>query len=232
MIGRALVIVPFVAVALVSSCAVIDEPAPFTKADGGTVDDPRAKRPFERCRVLDRQIATNVKARVYGDAPGPQTVCVTLEISIPFAATTKGAVIFCVAGDLEKVTVPRVRELTGDLEQCAYCTEIAANCVVAADGGTSLSCANAYAVANATARVRIVRLDRAVGGTVWIDLGDLEVARVTQRVGTSFNLERRDCLYADGLTLQGVLERGSTAECSGVDEIACAIARTAGSRLP
>jgi hypothetical protein len=217
--------------AIVSSCAVIDEPAPFVNRDGGAAATPSSPTAaFRRCGILDRQIATNVKARVYGDAPGPQAVCVTLELFS--RAVAAGTLLFCAAGDLGKISAPRIRELTGDLQQCAYCTEVKTNCVPV-DGGASVECANSYAVANpATARVRIVRLDRVVGGAVWIDLGDLEVARVTRREGASFDLEKSDCLFADGLTLQGVLERGSLTECSGIDETACAIARTAGSRVP
>jgi hypothetical protein len=83
-----------------------------------------------------------------------------------------------------------------------------------------------------TGRARIVRFSRTPGESIWIDIGQLEVARITRREGNELDVERRDCIFADGLTLQGTLERGSTADCTGIEATACAIANSAASRSP
>lgn len=215
------------AVALIVACTAIDPPAAFDDP-GPPTDETRGNASaYERCRLLDRRFVTDVRARIYGDAANPQAVCVTLQLPVPAAGT--GAVVFCVAGRLETVVVPSVRELTADLVKCAYCTDVRTNCI-APEAGASPTCATSYAVL--TGRARIVRLGRAPGASVWIDIGDLEVARVTRRDEGRFDVERRDCLYADGLTLQGVLERGFAATCSGVEQTACDVANSASQRFP
>src|SRR5262245_19637818 len=93
------------------ACASVDAPASFEKPGAPTENRPNASA-YERCRLLDRRFVTNVEARVYGDAANPQAVCVTLQLPVPGAGT--GAVLFCVAGRLESVTVPIVRDLTAD----------------------------------------------------------------------------------------------------------------------
>lgn len=205
------------------ACARIDPPADYTKPEAGTNEAPAGAPAYERCRLLERRFVTNVQARVYGEAPGPQAVCVTLDLPLP------GELVFCVAGALQNVEVPSNHELTADLQQCAYCTYLETSCVVAEAGATP-ACSHSYAPI--TGKARIVRFGKKPGDAVWIDIGDLEVARVTRRDETRIDLERRDCIFADGLTLQGVLERGSANACTGVEEPACRIANTAGSRFP
>lgn len=215
------------AAALVAACSTVDPPASYTRKEGGADEPQRDAGAYERCRLLDRRFVVDADARVYGDPPGPQAVCVTLATSIP--AGGPGAIVFCVAGALDAVAVPSVHELGPDLSRCAYCTDVETNCSTSDAGGIT-TCTNAYAVV--TGSVRIVHLGRAPGEPVWIDLGDLEVARVTHRDETRTDVERLDCLFADGLTLQGVLRRGSTEDCAGLDATACAIANTAASRSP
>jgi hypothetical protein len=209
----------------IAACVSIDDPAPFIQREGGAgLTTPPT--PYERCRVLDRRFVTDVKARVYGAAPNPQAVCVSLDVAVPAAGP--GTVVFCVAGaNLGSVVVPRVQSVSSNIENCAYCTYVQTNCG-ATDGGTS--CTTAYSVVTGSAR--ILRLNEAVGESVWIDLGNLEVARVIDPANNAAGLESRDCLFADGLTLQGVLTAGSTSNCFGVDEPICRIASTAASRSP
>ena len=209
---------------LVVACASIDTPAPFVAQEAGTTTPVADAGPIDHCRVLDRRFVTNARARVYGDAPAPQAVCVTLETAVPGGGT--GAVLFCVAGNLANVTLPEVRDLKADLTTCAYCTDIQTNCAVA-DAGTT--CTTSYAPLSGNAR--IVRLGNAPGEPVWIDLGFV-AARVIHRDATRIDVERLDCLLADGLTIQGTLERGTTAACTGVEQTACTIADTAASRSP
>jgi hypothetical protein len=214
-----------VAVALlIVACASIDAPATVVPAEAGTETPLTDAGPIDRCRVLDRSFVTSARARIYGDAPAPQAVCVTLETAVPGGGT--GAILFCVAGKLANVTVPDVRDLKADLTTCAYCTDIQTNCS-SADAG--LTCTTSYAPL--TGKARIVRLGNAPGEPVWIDLGFV-AARVVHRDATRIDVERLDCLLADGLTIQGTLERGSTSSCSGVEQTACTIADSAASRVP
>jgi hypothetical protein len=207
---------------LLAACTSIDDPARFEKSEAGTAEPQRDAGAYARCRQLDRHFATNVRARIYGDPPGPQAVCVTLELPIP--AAQPGAVTFCVAGSLATVAVPSVHSVVGNLQTCAYCIEVQTNC---SDGDAGRSCLNSYAPLTGSARV--VHLGRAPRETVWIDVGDLEVARVA---GSSGELEPRDCLFTDALTLQGTLEHASPSACAAIDRTACSIATTAGSRTP
>lgn len=212
--------------ALVFACATIDSPRSFDKPDAAE-ELPVDAGAYERCRLLERRFVTDVQARVYGDPGGPQAICLTLQL--PVRGAGSGAVVFCVAGDLQSVAVPSLHELTTDLHECAYCTYMETNCK-ATEAGTSPTCATPYAVLSG--RARIVRLGRIPGERVWVDIGDLELARVTGRSETQIDVERRDCLFADGLTLQGLLVAASTEVCSGVEETACTIARSAASRIP
>ncbi len=147
----------------------------------------------------------------------------TLRTEIPSAGA--GAVVLCVAGRFEGKTVPIVKDLRADLNSCGYCTYVVTNCDAA---GTS--CATSYAPV--TGNVRIVRLGRRPGDVVWFDIGDLEVARVELRDERGLVLEPRDCLFADGLTLESQLAPWTLDRCEGIDAPACDIARTAGSRFP
>jgi len=226
-IARASVLSATVA-ALLIACAAIDAPAPFVRPEAGAEEAGGDAAAYGRCRLLDRQFITDARARVYGEAPGPQAVCVTVQVGVPAAGT--GTVVFCVAGALEDVTVPSVRELTSDLESCAFCADVQTNCPPFDAGTPGGACATPYAVL--AGRARVVRLGRTPGESVWVDIGGLEVARVTRRDGAEVEVERRDCLFADGLTLQGVLERGSTTGCTSLEATACAIASTAASRSP
>ena len=216
-----------------SACVTVDASAPFVNPDAGALDTSSDAGAYGRCRLLDRRFVTNVQARVYGEASGPQAVCLTLQVTVPGAAP--GVVLFCVAGSLASLAAPIVKDLTADLQTCAYCTDVQTNCTSSEpDGGTgttsSTTCGTAYAVL--TGRVRIVRFSTRPGDTVWIDLGDLEVARVTRREGSLLDVERRDCIFADALTLQGTLERGDPTSCTGIEATACAIASSAASRTP
>jgi hypothetical protein len=214
-IARVLPLLASLAVALAFlACASIDPPAPFEKPDA--VSDPSSEDAGRCGRILPRRFTTNARAMLYDDPAGAQAICVTLELDVIGAAT--GQVTFCVAGDLDDVTVPTVREIGLDSRTCAYCIDVQTNC--APDGGPE-TCVTQYAPIGG--RVRIVRLRNAVDEEVWIDVGDLAVAR---REGTS--LELLDCLFADGLTFQGKLVLGT---CTN-DTFECRIANSAASRFP
>lgn len=204
----------------VLACASIDPPAAFVPPEAGSDPSRADSAPFDRCQVLPRTIASDASAKLYAGDAGAEALCVTLEIG--GGGTT--AVVFCVAGNLANAAVGTPRDLGPDLSSCAYCLDVQTGCV---DGGTSASCAS---YAPITGKARIVRLERDAGGEVWVDVGGLVVARVESRDGGGFFLERRDCLFADGLTFQGIVEPGT---CSSPDaSTACQIASTAASRVP
>jgi hypothetical protein len=195
------------------ACASIDPPAPFDKPDA--ISDLPSTDAGRCGRVLPRRFTTDARARLYADATGPRAICVTLEVDVSGAGT--GQVTFWVAGDLDDVTVPSVRDIALDNESCAYCVDVRTNCT---DAGPD-TCSTRYAPTSG--RVRIVRLGLAVDAEVWIDVGDLAVARVE-----GIDLERRDCLFADGLTFQGKLV---AATCEA-DTFECSIANSANDRFP
>jgi hypothetical protein len=204
------------------ACASIDPPAAFQPPDAS--DDPSfVDSGARRCgRVLPRRFTTDAVAKIYGDPSGAQAVCVTVGLEV--SGVSNSAVTFCVAGDLDDVSEGTVRDISPDPNKCAYCVDVRTSCRIA-DAGTE-TCDNAYAPLSG--RVRIVRLDRAPGSPVWIDVGNLVVARVIRRDDVSFELERRDCLFADGLTFQGKLV---AATCTN-DTLECRIANSASSRFP
>jgi len=210
---------------LIVACVSIDDPAPFVPIEAGTGLTP-PPGPYDRCRLIDRRFVTNVDARVYDSGAGAgdaQTVCVSLRTTVPAAGD--GVVAFCVAGALDEISLPKIQPVSSSIDTCAYCAYVQTSCTDA--GAGAVACATSYAAV--TGVVRILRLGRAVGEPVWIDLGNLEVARIND--GTT-NLERRDCLFADSLTLQGILTAGDSSTCVGSDEPACRIATTAATRTP
>jgi hypothetical protein len=224
MMRRALVVLT-VAVGLFA-CASIDAPAPFDKPDASADPNDSDASSADRCgRFLPRRFATDATARVYGDRTGAQAVCVSLALEVLGAGT--GVVTFCVAGDLDNVTLPTTVRDVSAKANCAYCVEAQTGCTIG-DAGP-LACDNQYLPTSG--RVRIVRLGREAGEEVWIDVGDLVLARVTRRDETTgtFELERVGCLFADGLTFQAKLV---AATCPGSDPIECRIASTASSRVP
>jgi hypothetical protein len=218
-------IVPLVVVALVLfACASIDPPAPFAKPDASADPIVGDASSADRCgRFLPRRFATDATARVYGDRAGAQAVCVSLAVEVPSGETA--VVTFCVAGDLDNVTLPTtVRDVSAGLD-CAYCVEARIGCTLG-DAGPE-NCTNQYLPTSG--RVRIIRLGRDAGDEVWIDVGGLVLERVIRRDETSFQLAETGCLFADGLTFQGKLV---AATCPGSDPIECRIASTAASRIP
>lgn len=213
---------------VIVACASIDEPASFTKPDAGKDPSFEDAGPFDRCRALERRFVTDVEAKVYTLPSGAQAVCVTLpEIAVPAAG--RGALVFCIAGnDLAKVAPGTASDVSPNLATCAYCTNLQTNCAAA---DASIECVTDYAPV--AGKARIMRLPTTPGAPVWIDVGGLVFERVTsRRPDGSFFLEPLDCIVADGLTLQGTLVAASADACSGFEQVACNIAKTASTRSP
>lgn len=203
------------------ACATIDPPAAFEKPEATT--DPSFDDGGPCGQVVRRRVGTGGAARLHGDPAGAQALCVTLDIEVPGATNSKAT--FCVAGDLDDVTVPTVRDVLPNRESCAYCADIQTGCTTT-DGGPT-TCDNAYAPREG--RVRIVRFGRNTGDDVWIDVGDLVADRLVQRDGGTPGVEPV-CLFADGLTFQGKVVAATCAP--GDTSFECRIASTASSRFP
>lgn len=217
---------PLLLAAAIVACASIDSPAAFTPAEGGV--DPSAPDGSTCSRVLPRAFTSNVTAKLYGAPGGAQAVCMTLEVlSVPNAGP--GIVTFCVAGDLETASVGTPRDIDFDTRTCAYCIDVRTNCRSAPDAGLIAPCDTSYAPVSG--KMRILRLGKAAGEEIWIDVGAMTLARVRERTDAgTFVLEPIDvdCLAADGFTFRGTL---ATATCTD-DTIECQIANSAAGRIP
>lgn len=221
MIAR--VIVSLLAAIAIVACASIDPPAGFTPNEAGTNPGSGDSR---KCRILPRTFAGNATARLYGTPGGGQAVCVSLQLAVSGASNCLAT--FCVAGpDLATATRQTARNVGLDPNTCAYCVDVQTNCATV-DGGIAEPCNNAYAPTSGS--MRIVKLGANPGDDVWIDVGDLTIARIDalDRDAGTFVVEPKDCLTADGLTFQGKLV---AATCTD-DSTECWIARSASSRLP
>lgn len=221
------IVVPLAVAGAIVACASIDPPAPFTAEEAGV--DPAAPDGATCRRILPRTFAGNASAKLYGPPGGSQAICVTLVIlAVPQAGPA--LVTFCIAGDLSKAASRTPRDIGLDPRTCAYCLDVRTNCRQA-DGGVSSPCDTSYSPIRGKMRI-VSWVDAGAGDEVWIDVGDVTLARIRERTDSgAFFLEPTDvdCLLADGLTFQGKLEAATS--CTE-DSIECQIANSASTRFP